>query len=255
MFFFFSKTAGYLIQPMVLVSILFLAALLVRTPRKKKILGWSAFVLLMIFSNQFLALTFLRTWETPPIPFSEVKGPYDYAVLLTGVTKGKAGPPDRVYFGGSADRATHTLQLYRLGLVKRILISGGSGRLDGGGVLEADELATFFLMTGVPQEDLLLENHSKNTHESAVEVARMLSGPEPGPKLLLVTSGYHVRRAEACFKKAGLQPDTFAVEPYVIPGNYSWDTFIVPKADAFHIWQILFKEWAGTVVYWMAGYI
>src|SRR5688572_23217845 len=138
MFFFFSKTAAYLTQPLVIVSILFLAALLVRTPRRKKVMGWLAFAMLMVFSNQFIALTFMRTWETPPIPFSEVKGPYDYAVLLTGVTKGKAGPPDRVYFGGSADRATHTLQLYRLGLVKRILISGGSGRLDGGGVLEAD---------------------------------------------------------------------------------------------------------------------
>jgi uncharacterized SAM-binding protein YcdF (DUF218 family) len=254
MFFFFSKTAGYLTQPMVIVCILFLSALLVRKPRRKKILTWIAFVAFFIFSNQFLALTFMGLWEISPIPFSEVKGPYDYGVLLTGVTKGEAGPNDRVYFGGSADRATHTLYLYKLGLVRKILIAGGSGKLDGSGVLEANELATFFMMVGVPKEDLVLENRSKNTHESAVEVARLLADSSQH-RLLLVTSGYHLRRAQACFRKSGLNPDVFATEPYVFPGGFSWDAFIVPKAEAFHVWQILFKEWAGMIAYWMAGYI
>src|SRR5690349_23250996 len=117
MFFFFSKTLGILLQPLVVITILFLLALLVKKPRRKKILSWTAFGLLLFFSNRFLAITCMGTWEIPAVPFSAVQGPYDYAVLLTGITRGQVGPSDRVYFS-AADRATHTLQLYRLGLVK-----------------------------------------------------------------------------------------------------------------------------------------
>jgi len=255
MFFFLSKTAGLLVQPIVIVSIILLVALLVRTPRRKKILGWTAFGLLMVFSNQFLATTFMRTWEIPPAPFSKLRGPYDYAIVLTGVTKGGAGPPDRVYFGRSADRAIHTLQLYRLGIAKKVLISGGSGKLGGEGPLEADELAQFFLMAGVPESDLILENKSQNTHESAVEVASILARLGGQHKILLVTSGYHLRRSDACFRKAGLSADLFSTEPYVISGDFSVANLFIPRAEAFTTWQILFKEWIGMIVYRVMGYI
>ncbi len=255
MFFFLSKTAGLLTQPIVIVAIVFLAAMLVRTPRRKKLLGWSAFILFMIFSNYFLAMTLMRAWEIPPIAFSAVRGPYDYAVVLTGITKGEAGPDDRVYFGRGADRAIHTLQLYKLGLAKKIVISGGSGKLDGGGILEADELSKFFLMAGVPEEDLLLENKSQNTHQSALEVEALLTKVGGPRRILLVTSGYHLRRAEGCFRKVGLAPDIFSTEPYVVPGDFAIANLIIPRSEALITWQVLFKEWTGMVVYWIMDYI
>jgi uncharacterized SAM-binding protein YcdF (DUF218 family) len=254
MFFFLSKTAGLLIQPLVIVSILFLTGLLVRSARRKKILLWTAFALLMIFSNHFLALTFMRMWEVPAVPFSEVKGPYDYAVLLTGITRGKAGPPDRVYFS-RADRATHTLQLYKLGLVRKVIVSGGSGRLDNTGIREADELATFLVMAGMREEDIVIENKSRNTHDSAMEVADILAKQGGSPSLLLVTSGYHMRRSRACFNKMGLVADEFATDAHVAPPSYSPLMFIVPGMEAVDMWQSLLKELVGMVTYWLAGYI
>jgi uncharacterized SAM-binding protein YcdF (DUF218 family) len=254
MFFFFSKTAGLLIQPLVIVCIVFLAGMLIRKPRRKKILMWSAFVLLMIFSNHFLALTFMRLWEVPPVAFSEIRGPYDYAILLTGVTRGNAGPPDRVYFS-RADRATHTLHLYKLGLIKKVIISGGSGRLDNTGIREADELATFLLMAGTREEDILLENESRNTHDSAVKVAAILDKLTGSPSLLLVTSGYHMRRARACFVKEGLRPDLFSTDPNAAPEGYSIGMFVVPSLEAMGMWQSLIKEIVGMTIYWIAGYV
>jgi uncharacterized SAM-binding protein YcdF (DUF218 family) len=255
MFFFFSKTAGYLAQPMVIVCLVFLAGFIVKKPRLKKGLRIASLILFIIFSNQFLAYTAMRAWEIRPVPFAEVDGVYDYGVVLTGITKGQAGPGDRVYFGDGVDRATHSMQLYKLGIIKKMIISGGSGKLLGGGVLEADELATFMVLAGVRPEDIVIENKSRNTHESAVEVGSLLNDMPGSKRLLLITSGYHLRRARACFIKAGLPIDIFSTNPLAFPGTLSLDMFIVPKAEAFRVWHTLFKEWTGMIAYKLAGYI
>jgi uncharacterized SAM-binding protein YcdF (DUF218 family) len=255
MFFFLSKTVGYLSQPLTIVTLLLIVGLMSRRPRIRKILLLTSLGSLLIFSNHFLAHVFMRGWEVRPVPFAEMKGTYDYGILLTGITKSKAGPSDRVYFNRGADRATHTLQLYKLGLVRKVIISGGSGRLIDIGVREADELASFMILSGVKQEDLIVENKSNNTHDSAIEVANLLKElPEP-KRLLLITSGYHLPRASACFEKAKLTIDVFATDPLTLDGPLTLDMFIVPKVEAFGIWQALFKEWAGMVAYKAAGYI
>ena len=255
MFFFLSKTAGYLVQPIVIVCLLFIASLIVKNTRHKKVLRIATFVLFIVFSNQFLAHTAMRAWEIRPVPFTEVDSVYHYGIVLTGITKGEAGPRDRVYFGDAADRATHSMQLYKLGFIKKMIISGGSGSLLDVGVREADELATFMILAGVKPEDIVIENKSRNTHESAVEVGALLK-EIPGPKrLLLITSGYHLRRARACFAKAGLQVDIFSTNPLAFDGNLSLDMIIVPKAEAFGVWHSLFKEWTGMIVYKLVGYI
>ena len=147
-----------------------------------------------------------------------------------------------------------TRNMYKLGHIRKMIISGGTGRLLDVGVREADELATFMILAGVRPDDIVIENKSRNTHDSAVEVSALLKNIPGQKRLLLITSGYHLRRARACFKKAGLQVDVFATDP-LASGNLSLDMFIVPKPDAFGVWSSLFKEWAGMIAYKLAGYI
>ncbi len=52
--------------------------------------------------------------------------PHDLGIVLTGATIPNRLPNDRIYFARGADRVTHTVQLYKLGLLKKILISGGN---------------------------------------------------------------------------------------------------------------------------------
>ena len=67
-------------------------------------------------------------WEVDPKPFNEIR-PHEIGIVLTGTTIPFLQPDDRVYFKRGADRVTHTIQLYKLGLIKKILVSGGSGKL------------------------------------------------------------------------------------------------------------------------------
>lgn len=255
MFFVFSKVLSFLAQPMAIVAMLLIAGWFIKNQRWKKILLRTGFIMLFVTSNYFISNALMRLWEVPITPYKSITKTYDYGVLLTGVTKTAMTPKDRVYFGRGADRATHTIQLYKLGIIRKIIVSGGSGRLDGGGVREADDLADFLKMAGVPDSVIIIENESKNTHESAMRVSEILSKMDGGKDILLVTSGYHLRRSVACFRKAGIIAEPFATDPVSEQIRYTPENFLVPKPDAILMWQIMMKEWVGFVAYWIAGYI
>jgi uncharacterized SAM-binding protein YcdF (DUF218 family) len=255
MFFVVSKILSFLAQPLAVVVLLLLAGWIVRNARWKKILTRTAFGILLFTSNYFIANEVVKAWEMPIVMYNSVQKKYDFGVLLTGVTKTEMTPKDRVFFSRGADRATNTLQLYKLGIIRKIIVSGGSGRLDGSGVKEADDLADFLTLAGVPEEDIIIENISKNTHESAEEVGKILARMDGPKELLLITSGYHMRRSLACFKKAGIDIDPFPVDPVSEPRRFTPDHLLIPRLDAMSMWQTLLKEWIGFVAYWIAGYI
>ena len=59
------------------------------------------------------------------------------------------------------------------------------------------------VLRGVPAAAIRMEYRGLNTHEQAVNVQRLL-GPEAlDQPILIVTSGYHMRRAVSCFRKLG----------------------------------------------------
>lgn len=255
MFFFLSKTLNYLTQPLVIIILLVVISFFIRKERVKRWLRIGSFVLLALMSNQFLANEAIRAWEPRIMAFSELKKKYDYGILLTGIAKANVGPDDRVYFARGADRATHTLQLYKLGYIRKIIISGGSGRLIDIGVREAEQLAAFFEMAGVPKEDVIIENQANNTYQNAIEVKRIVDQLEGPKELLVITSAFHIPRSMACFRKAGVAADAFPTDPQAFDRTFRFDVLIIPKLEAMGVWQTLFKEWVGFVAYKVAGYI
>jgi uncharacterized SAM-binding protein YcdF (DUF218 family) len=254
MFFILSKTVGYLARPLVVILLLFIFSVLTRSKIWKRRLFIAALASLLFCSNEFISNEVMRLWELPPTPFSEIRKSYQVGILLTGVTKSNFSPNDRVYFQRSSDRVTHTLQLYKLGHIKKILISGGSGTIMER-TKEADELSLVLQMMGVPREDLIIENQSDNTYQSAVAVKKMIDGTYTSEECLLITSGYHMRRSRACFKKAGLDIDTFSVDFLSNKRAFTPDVLLVPKIESIAAWQVLSKEWVGMLAYKIAGYI
>jgi uncharacterized SAM-binding protein YcdF (DUF218 family) len=254
MFFILSKTVGYLTRPLVVILLLFIFSVLTRSKIWKRRLFIAALASLLFCSNEFISNEVMRLWELPPTPFSEIRKSYQVGILLTGVTKSNFSPNDRVYFQRSSDRVTHTLQLYKLGHIKKILISGGSGTIMER-TKEADELSLVLQMMGVPREDLIIENQSDNTYQSAVAVKKMIDGTYTSEECLLITSGYHMRRSRACFKKAGLDIDTFSVDFLSNKRAFTPDVLLVPKIESIAAWQVLSKEWVGMLAYKIAGYI
>jgi uncharacterized SAM-binding protein YcdF (DUF218 family) len=175
--------------------------------------------------------------------------------VLTGVTSTNKVLKDRIYVSSSPDRVNHSFLLYKKGVIRKILISGGSGQLLDPAYSEARELYSMYTMMGVDTAHLLIEGESRNTHESALAVKKMLDGNSLPEDCLLITSAYHMPRSKACFKKIGWNCDTFSTDIRFHKREFTPDILLVPKAEALSTWNALFKEWVGLAAYWVSGYI
>lgn len=255
MFFILSKTLSYLVMPISVVCILLLLSVFLKNPRWKKRMFWSGLGLLLFFSNDFIANEIMLAWEVKTKAYADMK-PHALGIVLTGTTIPLLKPDDRVYFHRGADRVTHTVQLYKLGLIKKILISGGSGRLGGEDEPEANKFRKAMILMGVDSASIMIENETRNTYESAVAVKPMLDSLHyRAEDCLLITSAFHMRRSLACYRKAGVEPEPFSTDFYAHQRSYYPDAFLIPKLDAIIIWQKLVKEWVGLLAYKMAGYV
>ena len=216
---------------------------------------WCGFILLYFFTNEFISNEVMLAWEIPPKPYQETAH-HKLGIVLTGATIGGLEPDDRVYFHRGADRVTHTVQLYKLGLIEKILISGGSGRLISNREPEADQFKSAMVLMGVPEHDIMTENKTRNTHESAVAVKEILSTLEYKPDdCVLITSAFHMRRSRACYRKMGLDVDVFTTDLHSHPRNFYFDALLLPKLEPLNNWSILVREWVGMIAYWLAGYV
>lgn len=256
MFFVLSKTLNYLGMPLVMISMFLLAAGILRNVRWKKRLFWIAVGMLLFFSNEFIANEVMRAWELKTTSFQSMRH-HKIGIVLTGGANTMQTPKDRVYFHGAVDRVIHTVQLYKLHLIDTILISGGSGRLlSSGEDGEATQYKKAMMIMGVPETAIFTEEITRNTYESAVEVKKIIMAKGyHNADCLLITSAFHMRRALACYRKAGFQIDNFTTDFYSHPSEYTLDVLLIPNVGAMEIWQKLIREWMGFVAYRIAGYV
>jgi uncharacterized SAM-binding protein YcdF (DUF218 family) len=99
------------------------------------------------------------------------------------------------------DRLDHALLLYRGGLAKEIVVTGG--RQEGDRFTEATSGYNYLRNQGVPDSALLKEVDGSSTWESLAASARFLI--ERGDtKVILVTDGFHAKRVGAIADDLGL---------------------------------------------------
>jgi len=206
-----------------------------------------------------LALAWLWLWSTPAAStafcaYLESQHPDVRVTLLPTaaaavVLGGSVMPPESaaqsVDLSSAADRVWHAARLYKAGKAPLILLSGGSDP-EVSTMSEAQAMQVFLRDLGVPDQAILLEQESRNTHENAVNSARLLH--EHGiNRILLVTSALHMERALMEFRAQGLEvipavTDREAGTPPPIPWRY------LPDADSLSASARAFKELLGQWV-------
>ncbi|MCI0751467.1 MAG: YdcF family protein [Flammeovirgaceae bacterium] len=254
MFFTLSKILHYLAMPLVLVCGFFLASVLIKRQPLKKRLFRTGFVLLFFFSNEFISNEVMTWWEGTATPYASTQA-CEWGIVLTGVTGAEREPGDRIYFSRGADRVYHAVDLYKRGLIKKILVSGGTGRLIPTGEGEAREIKKAMTVMGVPDSLVMVESESRNTHESAEMSKAILDSLGASSPSLLITSGFHMVRSTGCFEKTGVEVIPFRTDFYSHPRYFTPDVLFIPKLSAMLNWQKMLKEWTGIIAYWLAGYI
>jgi len=167
------------------------------------------------------------------------------------VQKGEMAKSDKIVMllgGKESDvlRASEVLRLYNLQLTtynlqSAIIISGRdplSPKIE-----EAKEVKEFLVERGIPAENIILEDKSRNTKESAKNVKEMVSG-EP---FFLVTFAYHMPRSMESFQKMGANPIA-APADFKIKESYNILDFF-PNAENLRYVDLAFHEYFGILWY------
>ncbi len=254
MFFFLSKVLLYLIHPFTWVLTLLLISWITKREKRKKYCFISAVVVLLFFSNTVIFLEFERLWE-PDGTRTEDVGHYDCAVVLGGMAEWDNNL-DRLSIRRSGDRIWQAINLFHLGKVDRILISGAHGNLVDRGLNEARQFREELIENGIPDSVILIEDKSKNTHENAVETKKVLDAHPEIKSMLLITSAMHMRRAKACFEGVGFKDfGCFTTDHYTgETRGYGFDQYFIPNVSTISDWEHLIKEWFGYATYAIMGY-
>lgn len=253
MFFELSKILSFLTAPSHWFFGLFLWALLVKHPLRKKKLLWLSFGVFYLFSHSVLFNEIRRGFEPPSKTASDIVSPYDIGIVLSGMVYFNRDTKT-AHFTEASDRLMQAVKLYSEGKIRKILVTGGSGNLEFQDMKEADYLADFLSGLGIPAEDVLVEREARNTHENAKNTAEILKGQSYN-RLLLITSSTHMPRSMACFTKVGLQCDAYPTNPVYSRASYNWRAWCLPNPGVLSGWQAVFHEWIGMVAYYFKGYI
>ena len=251
MFFILSKTLFYLLMPLTWILACFLISIFSKRPSRKKRFFHLALAFLLFFTNPFFINEGLLAWEVQPTEIAKLKT-YDVGIVLTGISNAQKEPKDRLYLNKGGDRLLHTLQLYKMGKIKKILISGG--HFFETDIHEGKEIKNILILAGVPENDIVLEDKSLNTRENALFSAQILKEKFAGQTYLLITSAFHLRRAKACFERVGIQTDVFSVDFY--SQNRTWlpSHWLAPNEKSLYYWYVLTHEILGYIVYKVVGY-
>lgn len=253
MFFILSKLLAFTISPLVWIIFLLFFSLLSKYPdRKKKSLRW-ALVLTLFFSNAFLFDECARLWEVPATRFENLKT-YDAGIVLGGMSV-YDGDLDRPQFFRGVDRLIQSIELYKRGVIKKIIFTGGSGRLLHPEMKEGNYINRYLLYMGVPQKDFLIESESQNTRENALFTKTLLDKKNIKGNFLLITSAIHMRRSLRCFTKAGIDAAPYSTDRYSGPRKYEFDYFFIPDVSKMDDWDKLLHEIVGFITYKIVGYI
>ena len=113
------------------------------------------------------------------------------------------------------------------------------------------------VLRGIPAGHVLLETHGLNTHQQAVNIQRMLGSAALPEQILVVTSGFHMRRALLCFRKQGFQQVAIlraaGIDAEADPG---WLTYLRYKIWANLIATIdVLRELSALLTYKLCGWV
>jgi uncharacterized SAM-binding protein YcdF (DUF218 family) len=248
MFFFLSKLLSVFIDPTAWLVLIVIVAAFLKKGKWKKRATILSIALFVFFTNGVILSLIVNAWQPSPVTLTKK---YSAAIVLGGFTifdaKGKG------YLSGTSDRFIATSTLYHLGLINKIIVSGGDGSINQENPKEADFAKYMFIQNGVKEEDVFAESQSRNTFENATFSKRILDSLHLQPPFVLVTSALHMPRAAGVFKKAGLDVVTYPSAYQIVKSRNSIGDYIVPSIDTLVQWRGFLREFIGYWIYKITG--
>lgn len=155
------------------------------------------------------------------------------------------------FFGG--------VDLFKAGKAPLLVFTGGATPWEApNAALEGDILAKYAVAMGVPDAQIAKTPRVVNTAEEAQAVATLLQwrlssptwrgGP---PRVLLVTSAFHLPRARVLFERAGMTVIPFPVDFRASVGGATSVTDFLPSGGALAQTEMALREVYGRLFYFV----
>ena len=192
-----------------------------------------------LFSD-WLIWSLERDYRRPQI--EQLSG--DVAIVLGGATQPVRRHRRTAEVNDAGDRLIMAADLYNLGTVPKILITGGR---TSSSIPESVTMARILMKLGVPQEDILLEKEALNTEQN-VGFAKEIIEEHGFEQVVLVTSAFHMRRASLQFQAQGIEHLPVATDFRMNTLRFFWLTDIFPEAKNLSKTTRAIKEYLG---YWL----
>jgi uncharacterized SAM-binding protein YcdF (DUF218 family) len=208
-------------------------------------------IVLLVSSNPLVGRSLIRVTEgwAERKPAASV-GQADAVVVLSAGRTAAPGP-EQVSEWRDANRFFGGVELFLAGKAPLLVFTGAWTSSDPALPREGEVLAAQAKALNVPPEQILVTGDVANTADEAREVAALLKPRVArAPRVLLVTSAFHMPRARQVFEQAGVIVDPFPVS-FSGSGSRLALTSVLPSVSALSQTQTALRELYGRAFYWL----
>ena len=170
----------------------------------------------------------------------------DAIVVLSGMIRTINAKEGLDYeFGEASDRIFAGISLFKEKKASELILT--RGKLPWSvGIPEGEYLKEIAITNGISENNILLTENVENTDQEAKAIKKLLS--EDKPKVLLVTSAFHMPRAQKVFEAAGINVVPFPVDFQKGLSKITFMSFM-PSANALSGTSFFVREMIGRVYY------
>ncbi len=255
MSFYLSKIIWAVVQPTILIGLLLLMgiALLVFNRRTMGLIavGIGSFCycsIVFLSAGQFLIAPLENRYPANP----DLPAKVDGILVLSGpLDRRMTVARQQLSIRDGAERYLEFSKLLRRYKDVEAVISGGNpslaGKLEGQAVFARQILDR----VGIEESRVKLEINSRNTDEN-IRFSHNLLKPSADSKWIIITSAYHMPRAQAVLKKLAWKTIPYPVD-FKTEGQNGRVLFTMDSGEAFTVVDLAIKEWLGLLYYYLTG--
>ena len=210
----------------------------------------TALLLLWVFSLGLVSQGLWRWLEAPWQRRAATAAPRADAIVVLSGGRHPAPGAARVSEWEDPDRFLAGLDLYRAGKAPRLLFTGGASPFRPGQPPEGQRYLQEARQLGIPAAAMASTPPVVNTAEEAAAIRQLLPARA---RILLVTSAFHMRRAQRLFERQGLKVLPFPVD-FQARGRWAGPLWRdpsqwLPSARALDDSSRALRELLGRLVY------
>lgn len=250
------KILPVFLLPVGITLLLVLAGLVIR----RRAMVWTGLAVLWLSCTPAVGHFMLRAVEGWAERSQAIDAPHADAIVVLSSGRIVAPGPAAVSEWMDADRFFGGVELFRAGKAPMLIFTGGRVPWEPKARSEGEILIEFAKTLGVSARNMVTTSAVVNTNEEAQAVANLLAKSSLKVRdrteeihVLLVTSAFHMKRAQRLFERAGIRVVPFPVDFQVSEGEILTIIDFLPGAAGLNQTERALRELYGQLFYILVG--